>query len=210
MKSNVNNQFGTAPDHGLFTGPILGPISPEDRAKIHPGLANETVTQQLPQSTGGVGKRDGNAPYAANNDDDDYDHHHGYIDDIVTRHKSLPRQSDSYWLDNVAHGVMPLAPSNYTFFRNVQDYGAKGDGSQDDTAFINAAVTDGNRCGPNCGSSTVLGALVYFPPGMGFLRKLSAVSVADFDRHQVTTLFLRRSFSTITRNLLATQSVYQR
>lgn len=47
----------------------------------------------------------------------------------------VPRSaSDSSWVDNLSQlGQMPLAPSGYTFFRNVQDYGATGDGSTDDT-----------------------------------------------------------------------------
>ncbi|RHZ63561.1 hypothetical protein CDV55_106217 [Aspergillus turcosus] len=60
---------------------------------------------------------------------------------------------------------MPFAPSGYQFYRNVMDYGATGDGTTDDTAAINRAVSDGNRCGKDCGSTSVLGALVYFPPG---------------------------------------------
>lgn len=50
-------------------------------------------------------------------------------------------------------------------FRNVKDYGAKGDGRTDDTAAINKAISDGGRCGSACGSSTVLPAVVYFPQG---------------------------------------------
>jgi hypothetical protein len=34
-----------------------------------------------------------------------------------------------------------------------------------DTAAINAAITAGGRCGQSCGSSSTLGAVVYFPPG---------------------------------------------
>lgn len=40
-----------------------------------------------------------------------------------------------------------------------------GDGSTDDTAAINKAIADGNRCGQGCDSSTVTPALIYFPPG---------------------------------------------
>jgi hypothetical protein len=55
--------------------------------------------------------------------------------------------------------------TNYKVYRNVKDYGAKGDGSSDDTAAINNAITDGQRCGKGCDSSTTTPALVYFPPG---------------------------------------------
>ena len=40
-----------------------------------------------------------------------------------------------------------------------------GDGSTDDTAAINNAISSGNRCGEGCDSSTTTPALVYFPPG---------------------------------------------
>jgi len=55
--------------------------------------------------------------------------------------------------------------TDYKIFRSVKDYGAKGDGSADDTAAINEAITDGNRCGKGCDSSTITPAVVYFPPG---------------------------------------------
>ncbi|AEO70912.1 glycoside hydrolase family 55 protein [Thermothielavioides terrestris NRRL 8126] len=75
--------------------------------------------------------------------------------------------SDGFWVDNLSQlGEMPLAPSGYTVFRNVKDYGAKGDGSTDDTMAINKAISDGNRCGKDCGSTTTLGAIIYFPAGI--------------------------------------------
>lgn len=35
----------------------------------------------------------------------------------------------------------------------------------DDTAAINAAINDGNRCGQGCSSSTTTPAVIYFPSG---------------------------------------------
>ncbi|ROV99133.1 hypothetical protein VMCG_06572 [Cytospora schulzeri] len=73
----------------------------------------------------------------------------------------------SYWVADIArNGVVPFGnDSSYAIFRNVMDYGAKGDGSTDDTDAINKAISDGNRCGEGCGSTTTTPAIVYFPPG---------------------------------------------
>lgn len=74
--------------------------------------------------------------------------------------------SSSYWVANIQRqGTVAFGNSSYNVFRNVQDYGATGDGTTDDTAAINSAITDGNRCGLGCDSSTLTPAIVYFPPG---------------------------------------------
>ncbi|KAI6087379.1 glycoside hydrolase family 55 protein [Hypoxylon rubiginosum] len=64
---------------------------------------------------------------------------------------------------------MPFAPSGYQMFRDVRDFGAVGDGATDDTAAINRAASwlsqenSDERCGEDCGQTTRLGAVVYFP-----------------------------------------------
>ncbi|KAH7303617.1 pectate lyase superfamily protein-domain-containing protein, partial [Stachybotrys elegans] len=77
----------------------------------------------------------------------------------------------SFWMANIGHGTFPYAPSGYPVWRNVKAYGAVGDGVTDDTDAIMLAVTDGGRCGLDCGSTTVLGGIVFFPPGTYMVSK---------------------------------------
>ncbi|MCJ1359868.1 MAG: hypothetical protein MMC33_009871 [Icmadophila ericetorum] len=81
--------------------------------------------------------------------------------------RQTPASSDStYWVSTIKRqGTAAFSSNSYTIYRNVMDFGAKGDGSTDDTAAINSAISSGNRCGDGCDSSTTTPAIVYFPPG---------------------------------------------
>ncbi|KAK8065265.1 hypothetical protein PG997_012012 [Apiospora hydei] len=87
----------------------------------------------------------------------------------TTSSASVAPSACAYWLEDLkAQGIAPFNanPADYKVFRNVMDYGAKGDGVTDDTAAINRAINDGNRCAPGkCASTTTSPALVYFPNG---------------------------------------------
>ncbi|KAI8943802.1 hypothetical protein NX059_001776 [Plenodomus lindquistii] len=90
-----------------------------------------------------------------------------------------------YWMENIKHqGVASFNqnPRNYTVFRNVKDYGAVGDGVTDDTAAINRAIAEGNRCTPGfCESTTNTPAVVYFPGG----TYLISSSIIDYYYTQI-------------------------
>jgi hypothetical protein len=81
------------------------------------------------------------------------------------------RQSGGYWYESAEHGISAFGESDYQVFRNVKDFGAVGDGTTDDTEAIQAAITTGNRCGQDCGSSTTTPAVVYFPSGTYLVSK---------------------------------------
>lgn len=83
------------------------------------------------------------------------------------KQKRAPRPT--FWMEEINHnGQWPFGGDDnagYQVFRNVKDYGAVGDGKTDDTKAINRALAEQNRCGPKCGSSSVKGAVIYFPAG---------------------------------------------
>lgn len=79
---------------------------------------------------------------------------------------SAAAAASSYWVETIERkGTVAFGNADFKIFRNVKDYGATGDGSTDDTDAINQAISDGNRCGKGCDSTTVTPALVYFPAG---------------------------------------------
>jgi glucan 1,3-beta-glucosidase len=89
-----------------------------------------------------------------------------------------------YWLEDIKHQGRAAFNNNtsYQIFRNVKTYGAKGDGLTDDTAAIQQAIADGNRCAPGlCQSSTTTPAIVYFPGGTYVI----SASIIDYYYTQV-------------------------
>jgi len=79
--------------------------------------------------------------------------------------------SSGYWYEHVKHnGINPVIANgtSWKVFRNVKDYGAKGDGVTDDTDAIQRAINEGNgvytRDQDRFGT-TGQPAVVYIPSG---------------------------------------------
>ncbi|KAF6807464.1 glucan 1,3-beta-glucosidase, partial [Colletotrichum musicola] len=139
-KNNINNQEGVAPDKGVLDGPVLGVLEADVFADIHRNAPPSQRKWKHSQRASDPARR---AP-----------------------------ERRLLVVDAGQRGQDAFRPVRYQFYRNVKDFGAVGDGVADDTAAINRAAvvmskTDlgKTRCAADCGSTTTLGALVYFPPG---------------------------------------------
>ena len=85
----------------------------------------------------------------------------------LTKRAMIPRATGTYWMESIKRmGTVPWGDdAAYAVYRNVRDFGAKGDGVTDDTKAFKAAMIDGKRCGKGCNGSTIKNAIVYIPPG---------------------------------------------
>ncbi|KAI0810214.1 pectate lyase superfamily protein-domain-containing protein [Xylaria sp. FL0064] len=140
MVDNTKNYYHVAPDKGKQNGPVWA----------YSGSLNKYLANLRAGRVIRGGFKNQTAP----------------VETSFAPPKNTKRQDSSYWLEELAPmGSAPLAGGGYKFFRNVKDYGADDSGGSDAAEAINAAISDGDRCGEECGNTFTKGAIVYFPPG---------------------------------------------
>ncbi|KAB5585857.1 glycoside hydrolase family 55 protein [Coniochaeta sp. 2T2.1] len=87
--------------------------------------------------------------------------------------KSTPK---TYWYEDINHnGISPFITDgdSWPVFRNIKEFGAKGDGLTDDSKAIQDAINAGNSfAGRSTNSLGTTGqpAVVYFPPGTYLIK----------------------------------------
>ena len=85
------------------------------------------------------------------------------------------RDTGGYWYEKIKHNGINTGTTNskYLVYRNVRDFGAKGDGTTDDSAAIQKAINtvDGST-GTRSGGASLTGApaVIYFPSGTYLLN----------------------------------------
>ncbi|KAK1974041.1 pectate lyase superfamily protein-domain-containing protein [Colletotrichum cereale] len=176
MVDNQNNYFKTAPDKGKQNGPVwldsgsfnafMSRAAPRvDNSNVtvynHTLIYLSTPEQKALRSNITTNR---NSTIYRNTSLTDFEVN---ITQLAFDTPRVRLAETGYWLPQLAgKGIQPIAGSDYKFYRNVQDYGATGNGDDDDTEAINAAIEDGDRCGLECGNTFSQGAIIYFPPGV--------------------------------------------
>ncbi|EEH47201.2 uncharacterized protein PADG_03299 [Paracoccidioides brasiliensis Pb18] len=90
---------------------------------------------------------------------------YSYID--VMYNRTVVRRADAFWMEDIERkGAWPFGNDrSFKVFRNVKDYGAVGNGVNDDTEAIKRAIADTGTCGEKCNGATTKNSIVYFPSG---------------------------------------------
>jgi hypothetical protein len=93
----------------------------------------------------------------------------------------VPDYPTQFWREVLqTSGTNPFTDAqNYKVYRNVKDFGAKGDGITDDTSAIQNAISSNGRCSgiSECQGSASEPGLIYFPQGTYLV---SATLQADY------------------------------
>jgi glucan 1,3-beta-glucosidase len=96
----------------------------------------------------------------------------GFTGAAIAHHPVNERAASTYWYQSIKHDGLGSSKT-YVVYRNVKDYGAKGDAITDDSAAIQKAINtvDGSSTAIRSGAGlTGQPAVVYFPPGTYLLN----------------------------------------